>query len=70
VSFDDDHVVADLRERFDDVLLALEDSQGRVTARLKPPVRIFGSLDGVETGVRNLIPDKAAGGRAGRWRTI
>lgn len=35
--------------------LALEDSQGWVTARLKPPVGIFGSLDGVETGVRNLI---------------
>lgn len=77
VSFDDDHVVADLRERFDDVLLALEDSQGRVTARLKPPVRIFGSLDGVETGVRNLIRtrplevERVAGGPsrpAGRGR--
>jgi len=77
VSFDDDHVVADLRERFDDVLLALEDSQGWVTARLKPPVRIFGSLDGVETGVRNLIRtrplevERVAGGPsrpAGRGR--
>lgn len=55
VSFDDDHVVADLVERFDDVLAVLEDTDGWVTARLKRPVLILGSLDGVETGVRNLI---------------
>ncbi|HVS16117.1 MAG TPA: hypothetical protein VMV46_19540 [Thermoanaerobaculia bacterium] len=55
VSFDDDHVVADLSERFDDVLQALEDTVGWVTARVKRPVLILGSLDGVETGVRNLI---------------
>lgn len=55
VSFDDDHVVADLRERFDEVLAALEDTDGWVTARVKRPVLILGSLDGVETGVRNLI---------------
>ncbi|MGI8694698.1 MAG: hypothetical protein ACR2JK_17655 [Geodermatophilaceae bacterium] len=55
VSYDDDHVVEDLRSRFDDVLDALEDSQGWVTARLTRPVLILGSLDGVETGVRNLI---------------
>lgn len=55
VSFDDDHVVADLRERFDDVLGALEDTDGWVTARVKRPVLILGSLDGVETGVRQLI---------------
>ncbi len=55
VSFDDDHVVEDLRSRFDDVLTALEDSQGWVTARVRRPVLILGSLDGVETGVRNLI---------------
>jgi len=55
VSLDDDHVVADLRVRFDDVLAALEESEGWVTARVKRPVLILGSLDGVETGVRNLI---------------
>lgn len=55
VSFDDDHVVADLRERFDTVLGDLEASAGRITARVKRPVLILGSLDGVETGVRNLI---------------
>jgi hypothetical protein len=55
VSLDDDHVVADLRERFDAVLGALEETDGWVTARVQRPVLILGSLDGVETGVRNLI---------------
>jgi len=55
VSFDDDHVVADLRSRFDDVLAALEETDGWVTARVKRPVLILGSLDDVETGIRNLI---------------
>ncbi len=55
VSLDDDHVVADLRGRFDEVLAALEETDGWVTARVKRPVLILGSLDGVETGVRNLI---------------
>lgn len=55
VSFDDDHVVADLRTRFDDVLAVLEESDGWVTARVQRPVLVLGSLDGIETGVRNLI---------------
>lgn len=55
VSFDDDHVVDHLLSRFDSVLAALEDSRGWVTARVRRPVLILGSLDGVETGVRNLI---------------
>jgi hypothetical protein len=55
VSFDDDHVVTDLRQRFDAVLRALEDTEGWITARVKRPGSILGSLDGVETGVRNLI---------------
>lgn len=55
VSFDDDHVLADLRERFDEVLEALESSDGWVTARVKRPVLILGCLDGVETGIRQLI---------------
>lgn len=55
VSFDDDHVLADLRERFDDVLGALEDTDGWVTSRVRRPVLILGSLDGVETGIRQLI---------------
>ncbi len=55
VSLDDDHVVADLHLRFDQVLQALEETKGWVTARVKRPVLILGSLDGIETGVRNLI---------------
>lgn len=55
VSFDDDHVVSDLRDRFDAVLRALEDTKGWVTARVKRPVMILGRLNGIETGVRNLI---------------
>jgi len=49
------HHVADLRDRFDHVLKALEDSKGWVTARVRRPVLILGRLDGVETGVRNLV---------------
>lgn len=55
VSFDDDHVLADLRDRFDDVLTHLEEQDGWVTARVNPPVLILGSLDGIETGIRQLI---------------
>jgi len=51
----DDHVLTDLRERFDDVLAHLEQSDGWVTARVNRPVLILGSLDGVETGIRQLI---------------
>lgn len=55
VSFAADHVVADLVARFDDVLEALEETDGWVTARIMRPVMVLGRLDGVETGVRNLI---------------
>lgn len=55
VSFDDDHVLEDLRSRFDDVLEHLERQEGWVTARLNRPVLILGSLDGIETGIRQLI---------------
>jgi len=55
VSIDDDHVVADLRQRFDEILAALEETDGWITARVKRPVLILGRLDGVETGIRNLI---------------
>jgi len=55
VSFDDDHVVGDLISRFDEVLRALEETDGWITARVKRPVLILGRLEGVETGVRNLV---------------
>jgi hypothetical protein len=55
VSFDDDHVVRDLANRFDDLLAELEETDGWVTARVNRPFMVLGSLDGVETGIRNLI---------------
>ena len=55
LSFDHDHVVTDLRERFDAVLPDLEGIAGRKTARVNRPVQILGSLDGIQTGVRQLI---------------
>lgn len=57
-SRDADHVLTDLRERFDEVLKQLESVAGWKTARVKRPVLILGSLDGIETGVRQLIRDE------------
>jgi hypothetical protein len=54
-SFDADHVVADLRERFEAVLGELESVAGWETARVKSPVLILGKLDGIDTGIRQLI---------------
>lgn len=65
MSYDDDHVVEDLRERFDTVLEDLEATDGWVTARVNRPVLILGNLDGVETGVRNMI--RRAGVIGLRW---
>lgn len=55
VSMDHDHTLTDLRSRFDDVLAKLESVAGWKTARVRRPVLILGSLDGIETGVRQLI---------------
>jgi len=57
-SRDADHVLTDLRQRFDDVLAQLESVAGWKTARVRRPVQILGSLDGIETGVRQLIRDE------------
>jgi hypothetical protein len=54
-SHDADHVVTDLRGRFDEVLAQLESAAGWKTARIQRPVQILGSLDGIETGIRQLI---------------
>ena len=48
LSFDHDHVVTDLRERFDDVLADLESVSGWKTARLNRPVQIL-DFDGLES---------------------
>jgi hypothetical protein len=53
-----DHVLTDLRARFDQALAELETVAGWKTARVKRPVQIPGSLDGIETGVRQLIREE------------
>jgi hypothetical protein len=58
VSYDADHVLLDLKTRFDEVLGQLESVAGWRTARVNRPVLILGSLDGIETGVRQLIRDE------------
>lgn len=55
VSYDSDHVLADLRDRFEMVLDALEADDGWITNRLTPGKVILGNLDGIETGIRQLI---------------
>jgi hypothetical protein len=54
VSADGDHVLADLRDRFDEVLAALEAAAGWRTERMQRPVLILGQLDGILTGIRQL----------------
>lgn len=54
VSMDGDHVVADLRDRFDEVLADLEAVAGWRTSRVRRPVLILGKLNGVLTGIRQL----------------
>jgi len=54
-SRDADHVLTDLRGRFDQVLRDLESVAGWKTARVNRPLLILGSLDGIETGIRQLI---------------
>lgn len=53
-SLDGDHVLTDLRGRFDDVLADLEQAAGWRTARVQRPVLILGNLDGIMTGIRQL----------------
>jgi hypothetical protein len=53
-SLDGDHVLEDLRERFDEVLSQLEAAAGWETSRLQRPVAILGRLDGIMTGIRQL----------------
>ncbi len=58
LSRDADHVLPNLRHTFDDVLAQLEAVAGWRTARVKRPVLILGSLDGIETGVRQMIREQ------------
>jgi hypothetical protein len=54
LSEDGDHVLEDLRERFDDVLADLEAAAGWTTARVQRPMLILGQMDGILTGIRQL----------------
>lgn len=54
-SYDHDHVVADLRDRFDIVLEALESEGDWVTNRVQPGKIILGRLGDIEAGVRQMI---------------
>lgn len=54
-SYDHDHVLSDLAERFEIVLDAIESTDGWVTNRVTPGKIILGELGGIESGVRQLI---------------
>lgn len=54
-SQDHDHVLADLADRFEMVLEAVEADEGWATNRVTPGKVILGNLDGIETGVRQMI---------------
>ena len=56
VSFDHDHVLADLSERYSLVLDAVEKTDGWATSvrASHPPPTLMGSLDGVRGGIRQL----------------
>lgn len=54
-SRDHDHVVADLADRFEMVLEAVEEDEGWATNRVTPGKVILGNLDGIEAGVRQMI---------------
>lgn len=54
-SADDDHVVANLKDRFARVLTDLESVSGWNISRTRPPVLILENFHGIDTGIRNLI---------------
>jgi hypothetical protein len=55
-SFDHDHVLPDLAERFAEILEALEATEGWVTSvrASSPPMTLLGRLGGIEAGLRQL----------------
>ena len=55
-SFDHDHVLTDLVDRYEAVLEAVEATEGWATSvrASKPPFTILGSLDGVDAGLRQM----------------
>ena len=57
-SYDHDHVLQDLSDRFDAVLEAIEATDGWVTNRVTPGKIILGELGDIESGVRQLIRNR------------
>jgi hypothetical protein len=57
-SYDHDHVLGDLADRFDAVLEAIEATDGWVTNRVTPGKIILGELGEIESGVRQLIRNR------------
>ena len=55
LSLDADHVLAGMRDRYDEVLAELQSAAGWRTDRIQRPVLVHGNLDGVLTSARNLI---------------
>lgn len=55
-SLDHDHVLADLADRYAEVLDAVEASDGWATSvrASRPPLTIMGSLDGIQAGLRQM----------------
>lgn len=53
-SFDADHVLMNLQEKYEEVLDFLEGRDDWETARIHPPKLILGNFQGVETGIRQL----------------
>ena len=58
-SFDHDHIITDLEERFDLILESLEREGDWVTNRVVYGKIILGELGGIEAGIRQLIRKKA-----------
>ncbi|MCK9249369.1 MAG: hypothetical protein M0P31_10410 [Solirubrobacteraceae bacterium] len=55
-SFDHDHIVSDLADRYEQILEAVEATDGWVTSvrASSPPLTLLGSLGGIEAGLRQL----------------
>lgn len=74
-SFDHDHVLQDLANRYGIVLDAVEASEGWATSvrASRPPFTVLGTLDGVEAGLRQLrrsLPLETAECDLGDGRTV
>ena len=50
-----DHILSDLEQRFEQVLEAIESTEGWVTNRIVPGKIILGALGDIEAGVRQMI---------------